>query len=135
MPYKDPERAREAALERYARNRETRIAQMRDYYRRHPEAWLRWNKNNPEKVAMINARRRAAVKEMTQEDKEYFTLLFSDPCSYCDKPMTQVDHIVPLAKGGEAGWENLTAACAHCNRSKNASPVLVFMLNRTKAND
>lgn len=41
-------------------------------------------------------------------------------CAYCGKsdvPLT-VDHIIPKAKGGSDAWENLVAACVHCNNKK-----------------
>ena len=130
MPYANPQRAKEAALERYYRNRKKRVAQMRAYYRRNPEAWARWRKENPIKAALSNSRRRIAVREMNQQDREYFALLYKDPCSYCGGQMAEVDHIVPLSTGGGPDWENLTAACKSCNQSKNASSVLAFMLRR-----
>jgi hypothetical protein len=43
-------------------------------------------------------------------------------CTYCGKPGTdvelQVDHIIPVSKGGSHHIANLTTACRHCNQSK-----------------
>jgi 5-methylcytosine-specific restriction endonuclease McrA len=45
-------------------------------------------------------------------------------CYLCGKAISNgerhVDHIVPLAKGGEHSARNLAIACAKCNLSKNA---------------
>lgn len=41
-------------------------------------------------------------------------------CQYCgraDVPLT-IDHIIPKSKGGDDTWENLIAACVHCNNKK-----------------
>ena len=38
-----------------------------------------------------------------------------------------IDHIVPLAKGGSDGPENIQLLCAHCNRRKSAKDPIVFM--------
>jgi 5-methylcytosine-specific restriction endonuclease McrA len=41
-------------------------------------------------------------------------------CQYCgrgDLPLT-LDHIVPLSRGGDDSWENLSAACVQCNNRK-----------------
>jgi 5-methylcytosine-specific restriction endonuclease McrA len=41
-------------------------------------------------------------------------------CQYCnrsDVPLT-IDHVVPKSKGGDDTWENLVAACIHCNNKK-----------------
>lgn len=43
-------------------------------------------------------------------------------CSYCGRRppavVLEVDHIVPVSKGGATVLENLTAACEDCNRGK-----------------
>ncbi|MGI5404177.1 HNH endonuclease [Streptomyces sp. CA-135486] len=45
-------------------------------------------------------------------------------CTYCDASFTEmvvaeVDHIVPLARGGVHEWFNLTPSCRECNRLKS----------------
>ncbi len=41
-------------------------------------------------------------------------------CQYCGKTETNltVDHVIPKAKGGAESWDNLVAACVHCNNKK-----------------
>ncbi len=39
-------------------------------------------------------------------------------CQQCGKPATHVDHIRPVASGGEDHPRNLRALCAECNLSK-----------------
>ena len=41
-------------------------------------------------------------------------------CQYCGKAdvVLTVDHIIPKAHGGVETWENLVAACVHCNNKK-----------------
>jgi 5-methylcytosine-specific restriction endonuclease McrA len=55
-------------------------------------------------------------------------ILRNDPCAYCGAPTEHLDHIVPVAEGGEQRWTNLTAACARCNRAKHADSLLMFLL-------
>lgn len=46
-------------------------------------------------------------------------------CTYCeatDGPF-EVDHILPVSRGGGNEFENLTCACKPCNRSKGAKTV------------
>jgi 5-methylcytosine-specific restriction endonuclease McrA len=41
-------------------------------------------------------------------------------CQYCNRsdiPLT-IDHVTPKSKGGDDTWENLVAACIHCNNKK-----------------
>lgn len=46
-------------------------------------------------------------------------------CQYCGavppQAILHVDHIVPVAEGGENEIDNLTTACSHCNLGKGAS--------------
>jgi 5-methylcytosine-specific restriction endonuclease McrA len=48
-------------------------------------------------------------------------------CSYCGSSLDEVtftlDHIIPRCEGGGNERENLTVACADCNRSKSAKPL------------
>jgi len=43
-------------------------------------------------------------------------------CQYCGRrfPMSELslDHVVPRSLGGQATWENIVCACAHCNVKK-----------------
>jgi 5-methylcytosine-specific restriction endonuclease McrA len=41
-----------------------------------------------------------------------------------------IDHIEPVSKTGSGDWDNLTAACASCNTSKNATSLLTFLSRR-----
>lgn len=54
MPYKDYEKAKQRAKERYYENKEVRLAQVKDYYYKNWEVKqaqrTEWIKNNPEKI-------------------------------------------------------------------------------------
>ena len=42
-------------------------------------------------------------------------------CQYCgstDRTKLTIDHIVPVSKGGQNTWDNLTTACFRCNNRK-----------------
>lgn len=43
-------------------------------------------------------------------------------CAYCGTPAREtklvIDHVIPLAKGGEDHPRNMTAACQPCNGGK-----------------
>src|SRR4051794_4087839 len=43
-------------------------------------------------------------------------------CSYCGRPATTADHIIPKKRGGTDDLSNLVAACLRCNGSKGARP-------------
>jgi hypothetical protein len=44
-------------------------------------------------------------------------------CWYCDEPLDstfEIEHVIPLSKGGTNHIENICLACKSCNRSKHA---------------
>ena len=43
-------------------------------------------------------------------------------CQYCGQPSVHltIDHVVPRRLGGSHSWENLVAACPHCNHRKGS---------------
>lgn len=109
----------------HGENTERRNAQIRAYY---------GTPAGKAAASKASARRRASLLSATVEDTrlagEYRKILFLDPCSYCGNPCQHIDHIRPLSHGGAEAWHNLTASCASCNTSKQAKPVLTFMLDR-----
>ena len=48
-------------------------------------------------------------------------------CRYCDKQLTRftatLDHVTPVAEGGDNGFDNLATACLDCNSRKHRRPV------------
>ena len=48
-------------------------------------------------------------------------------CQYCGDTATQVDHIIPRAKGGGHELENLLACCAKCNALKGSRSQRSFL--------
>lgn len=90
----------------------------------------RWRVNNPEKAA-VNARkyssaRRARRKSSCLDDykKAYGEILKkkTQRCFYCGKSTAdfEIDHVVPLSKGGLHCAFNLVPSCKKCNANKRA---------------
>ena len=44
---------------------------------------------------------------------------FNHKCVYCGELSEEIDHIVPISRGGTNDDNNLVAACMACNRSKS----------------
>jgi hypothetical protein len=92
-----------------------------DQYRQKHREWI---KNNAELVRKYNQKRRALKFDATIQD---FTLrelndrmsVFYFRCAYCGGPFEQIDHVIPLSKGGKHCLSNLRPACRFCNLSKH----------------
>lgn len=140
----NPERERE----HWRRWREKQPAGTLPYQRRwleqnserNSETKREWKRANREKVNEAERRRRAGNLEVErQRSREYqhrrrtlkgqgtpetmarVAELVDDPCVYCGSTENiEIDHIVPLSRGGTHTPENLAPACRPCNRSKGA---------------
>lgn len=55
-------------------------------------------------------------------------------CQYCGKQLTRftatLDHVTPVAAGGDNSFDNLRTACLSCNSQKNVRPVGDFMADK-----
>jgi len=117
----DPEKERLREAERYIKDREKRILLATEHSHRRKARKL--------KTVVEKGISKAALKK-----------LFGTKCFYCEKEMdfsvgigrkfnrdmATIEHLIPLAKGGEHTWENTVLACRHCNISKNAKSIEEF---------
>lgn len=99
---------------------------------KHPEkiqAWKRASRHKRrESKSHINA---ATFKEVTQ-----WLLEQPKKCSYCWRDCHkdyQLDHIVPLSKGGTHTIDNFTIACPTCNNSKHNHSLIIWIAKKKLA--
>lgn len=115
----------------YKKNKAILIQKMVEYNRKNKEAYLermrRWRKNNPEKVQVWVRNRRLKVKNVWHKiaDIERMLTAQSGKCIYCRVDITErksreVDHIIPVSRGGTGDPRNLQLLCVSCNRKKRA---------------
>lgn len=74
--------------------------------------------------------RRSAQAPATPESREYIAIISTDPCVYCGAPAEHIDHITPVAVGGDSSWSNSAPTCRTCNISKGAKSLLRYLLYR-----
>lgn len=132
--------AKEVKRLHYERNREAIIAKAAKYQRDNPEQARRstkkWTEANPEKKYEWSVRnslrlrqychmRRSRIKGGEQLTEEFIGQLMRDQdnsCNACrvsfDEAPMQLDHIIPLSKGGVHAWHNVQLLCRSCNCSK-----------------
>lgn len=132
---KNAERSKAAGRAWAERNRErSREIKQRhartEKHRTRRRAYLaEWRAANPDRVKLYswqsNARRKGLPRHsLGASDIAY---LLADPCAYCGKPAGEVDHIVPLTRGGTSEADNLTSACRSCNARKHNKSLLTFL--------
>ena len=80
-----------------------------------------WSTNNLDKRRMSYHKRNIKLRQNEVfyiSDKEIKRLL-SSPCFYCKSTeKIQIDHIIPVSKGGRHSIGNIVPACRSCNASK-----------------
>jgi len=138
---KHRERLKKQKLEYAAANRQREAARAREWSKKNPqrkrEAALKWAQENPEKATqmrrMIWHRRQARLKNVQayEVSSRDMRRLLSSPCavSGCLHTDIQIDHVIPIARGGSHGIGNLQPLCAAHNQSKGAKTWMEFRLH------
>lgn len=83
-----------------------------------------WARRNPEKVKALAVVRRAAARD-AHGLPEAIARMMADAnghCFYCGQKSDrlEVDHVMPVSRGGTSAADNLVASCRACNASKGA---------------
>jgi 5-methylcytosine-specific restriction endonuclease McrA len=131
---KNPEKVRLQKRRRHERNPEKPLEYVRRRREENPNEWRktvrertrRWRANNPDAERAIKARRRAkelnAEGTFTAADVREIGKLQRNRCARCREALkgkkVHLDHITPLARGGQNDRRNLQLLCAPCNLSK-----------------
>jgi 5-methylcytosine-specific restriction endonuclease McrA len=126
----------------YEKNKNILIPRMVEYNRRNKESYLAkmraWRKANPEKVQVWVRNRRAKFKGLsgshTLADILAQMNIQRGKCVYCRCDITksyQVDHIVPVARGGTNDKANLQLLCKPCNLDKRDKDPVEYLKTRS----
>lgn len=117
----------------YNANRERRVEDSRLYRLEHPDYHAKFRQENSERYLAYGRNHRARKRENggthTGEDVKAQYDRQKGKCFYCHEKLKgqyEVDHVIPLSKGGSNGPENLVVACMTCNRSKAAKHPMDF---------
>jgi len=100
----------------------------------HKRKNLEWKKNNPEKYKAIaragwqnrRAKEKQAVGRHTKEEIATLYKSQNGKCWYCLIDISkyfEVDHRIPISRGGSNDVGNLCLTCQKCNQSKGAKLV------------
>lgn len=126
--YADLEASRKKSRDNARRRRTEMPDEVRENYRL-------WREANPERVRAYNSAYKAATRgaHISRADieavEEWQAIVMADPCPYTRERVAceHMDHIVPIAGGGEHKWHNLVGASASANQRKSDRSLLLFM--------
>lgn len=126
---------RKANAERESAANAARWAANKETLRKANIAWVKANPvANAANTARHSARKRNAPgRGVTAAEWESVLAGSLGLCAYCNerKPLA-MEHIEPLAKGGEHDVDNIVAACKSCNSSKGTTPLLLWLARTAK---
>jgi 5-methylcytosine-specific restriction endonuclease McrA len=136
----NPESARRARRKHYSENTEKCLVAQKLWRKNNPETAKQsaknWKLNHPEENRQISmgvtSRYRAKKKLATIQNFSHQELMqrmsvFGFQCAYCSGPFEEIDHLIPLSKGGKHCLSNLRPSCKPCNNKKsNKMPAVWF---------
>jgi 5-methylcytosine-specific restriction endonuclease McrA len=121
-------------------HREEARQRTRAWHKAHPGAVVRWNHSHPEERKRANlrwrarhpehyrlielckrARRRHAPGHFRPDDLDHLYVAQQGRCRYCGTDLGdtyEVDHKLPISRGGSHWPENLCLSCPRCNHRK-----------------
>ena len=127
--------ARRAQHEEYrARNREVIAAQVKAWQERHPKRVKEYSRGRD---ARRTAREYAAPGRCSVKQWLWRFRFYGERCAYCCRALTstqaQMEHQIPLSRGGTNWPSNIVPACKPCNQSKGTKTSAEFGVRMTRA--
>lgn len=134
-----PEKTKETAKKSYLFHREARIDYAKKYYsekkeesgffekmrQKSKDGYKRWIEKNPLANRQRNHRRRVSIKgEFSAQEWKELCEKYDNRCLCCgEKKALEIDHVLPVSKGGANTIDNLQPLCVSCNRSKGTKHI------------
>ncbi len=81
----------------------------------------------------MDTKQLAALRRGITPKLRRFILSDGIDCAYCGFPATEIDHIVPVSRGGGLALSNLAPACFECNHEKRDQTVAEWSQSRRTA--
>jgi len=102
---------------------------------RYCESKRKWRQLNPERHKIIT-RKRDSKRRANKKNNGVFKVttkdtrkLYQKNCVFCgDHENIEIDHVIPIAKGGVHGIGNLQPLCKVCNSKKSDNYMMQFKM-------
>lgn len=127
------------ARENYSKNPAKQLAASQRWREKYPERYAAyvhsWYKNNPDAIKRSRLRRSARARNagLFRVTTKEMLKLKAQPCFYCGSNQNiEIDHRVPISRGGSHSIGNLVSACRKCNRSKNSKFITEWNIFKRK---
>lgn len=119
----EKKKARNAAWHR--KNREKVISRVAKYHKEYPELTRIYGQN-------YRAKKKKNGGELSRNLPQILMKLQNGKCACCKEKLVKydMDHIIPVSKGGENIDKNIQLLCQSCNRAKGARDAIEFMRSR-----
>jgi len=125
---RNPEKCRDYRKKYYEKNREKIIEYVTKWRERNPEAYKAINAKGDYRRRVLE--RNCKIFKVTEKDTKR---LRQQPCAFCgERSDIQIDHIIPLSKGGVHGIGNFQPLCESCNKSKSDKYMIEWVAHSKK---
>jgi 5-methylcytosine-specific restriction endonuclease McrA len=119
-----PEKARELDRRKYLKAKDAVLEYNRRYRKEHPGIISFWRKNR-------KGRKRASGGRITRKFVLNLFVIQNGKCLACKTEFAesgyQIDHVIPLSKGGKHLNSNVQLLCPTCNKRKSAREMDEFL--------
>jgi 5-methylcytosine-specific restriction endonuclease McrA len=109
----------------YTKHKEKRLLAFQEYYQKNKneirEKQKKYRQTNKNYIYLRNRKRRNLLSGSNIAPQEIKDLIknSNSRCHYCNSSQEiQIDHYIPLSKGGSHNINNLVVACKECNLAK-----------------
>jgi 5-methylcytosine-specific restriction endonuclease McrA len=121
------ERVREGRKIRYDRNRARWILEAKKWKQRNPEM-----ARESDRISVHKRRARLQENGVYQITPKDIRRLYQSECIYCQSlDEINLDHVIPIARGGRHSIGNLAPACRSCNQSKGSKTITEWRKRRS----
>ena len=105
------------AIENYWKNREREVERSREYRQSNPDRRRTWDDLRAERM-----RSNPGYAPFGSTEWEALKRRHGHRCAYCDSSSQslEMDHVIPLSRGGRHAIANILPACTSCNRRKSS---------------